>query len=558
MRRGRDLLFEALQAQGVRYVFGNPGTTELPILDGFTTHPEVRYVETLHEDIAVGMAMGYARVAGTLGVVNLHVAPGLAHGLGNLYNAWRARVPLLVTAGQQHTRLLVQEPILTADLVGMARPFTKWSYEVRSPDELPVVLQRAFKEALAPPTGPVFVSLPADVMLAEVDGLPSPKLTVRPAPATRGVDAEIARAAARLIGAERPLIVAGDGVGLADAWTELAEIAERLGAPVYTETLSTTCNFPQTHPHWAGVISDTPQGMRQVFREVDVALLCGFSSQAPVAIFDAGGPLIPAEVEAIAVHDNPWEIAKNGPVLASILGDVRLNLAALLSALKATSQPRSAAAGANRRRAELARQAAERRAHWTQQAAEASQRDGLTATAVAAALADALPATAILADESVSNRAPLLNLLNFPTPRSFWSGKSGGLGHSGGAALGMRLAAPDRAVVNAVGDGAFLYYPQVLWTAANLGLGSTVFLVLNNASYRVLKLALERMGGPWAATGVVPPGLDIQDPCVDMAALARAFGLQAERLTRPDELRPALERALSASEPVLLDCVLSD
>src|ERR687885_414720 len=185
MRRGRDLLFEALQAQGVRYVFGNPGTTELPFLDGFTSHPKVTYVEALHEDIAVGMAMGYARLAGTLGAVNLHVAPGLAHGLGNLYSAWQARIPLLVTAGQQHTRLLVQEPILTADLVGMARPFTKWAYEVRFADELPTVLQRTLKEALAPPGGPVFLSLPSDVMLAEVgDEVPPPRLTSEPAPAT--------------------------------------------------------------------------------------------------------------------------------------------------------------------------------------------------------------------------------------------------------------------------------------------------------------------------------------------------------------------------------------
>jgi benzoylformate decarboxylase len=556
MRRGRDLLFEALQAQGVRYVFGNPGTTELPILDGFTNHPSVQYVEALHEDIAVGMAMGYARLAGNLGVVNLHVAPGLAHGLGNLYSAWSARIPLLVTAGQQHTRLLIQEPILTADLVGMARPFTKWAYEVRSANELPSVFQRAFKEALAPPSGPVFLSLPADVMLGELgDEVPPPRLTAQPAPATRGDDAEIARAAARLVGAERPLIVAGDGVGLADAWAEVGAIAERLGAAVYTEGFSTLCNFPPTHPHWAGTLPDAPEAMRQVFAEIDVALMCGFSSQAAVAIFDAGGPLIPWSVDVVAVHDNPWEIAKNGPVLAGILGDVRLNLRALLSALKATSQPRGAGGGANRRRAELGRQAAERRAAWTDQATQASQQDGLTATAVAAALAEVMPPTAILADESVSNRAPFLNLLNYQSPRSFWSAKGGGLGSSGGAALGMRLAAPERPVVNVVGDGAFLYYPQVLWTAANLALGSTVFVVLNNASYRVLKLGLERMGGPWA--GAQPPGLDIQNPCVDLAALARSFGLDAERLTRPDQLRPALERALSAPGPVLLECVLA-
>src|ERR671932_2664147 len=141
MRRGRDLLFEALEAQGVAYVFGNPGTTELPVLDGFTAHPRVTYVEALHEDIAVAMAMGYARLAGNLGVVNLHVAPGLAHGLGNLYNAGRARIPLVETAGQQHSQLVVHEPILTADLVEMARPFTKWAWEVRSTADLPVALQ---------------------------------------------------------------------------------------------------------------------------------------------------------------------------------------------------------------------------------------------------------------------------------------------------------------------------------------------------------------------------------------------------------------------------------
>src|SRR5919202_1425596 len=153
MRRGRDVVFEALQAQGVRYVFGNPGTTELPILDGFTKHPSVQYVEALHEDIAVAMAMGYARLAGNLGCANVHGAPGLAHGLGNLYNAWRARIPLLVTAGQQHTRLLLWERIVPADLAAMARPFTKWAYEVRSVVDLPIALERAAKEALSPPTG---------------------------------------------------------------------------------------------------------------------------------------------------------------------------------------------------------------------------------------------------------------------------------------------------------------------------------------------------------------------------------------------------------------------
>src|SRR6185312_15179185 len=137
MPRGRDLLFDALEQQQIGFLFGNPGTTELPLIDGCNEHPSVRYVLALHEDIALGMAMGYAHASGKVGVVNVHVAPGLAHGLGNLYNAWRAHTPLVVTAGQQHTRLQLQEPILSADLVAMARPFTKWAYEVRSVDDLP-------------------------------------------------------------------------------------------------------------------------------------------------------------------------------------------------------------------------------------------------------------------------------------------------------------------------------------------------------------------------------------------------------------------------------------
>ena len=348
MLRGRDLVFELLEQQAIPFLFGNPGTTELPLVDGCNDHTSVQYVMALHEDIAVGMAMGFARASGKLGVVNLHVAPGLAHGLGNLYNAWRARVPLLVTAGQQDTRLVIQEPILTGDLVDMARPFTKWAYEVRTPSDLPLALQRAYKEALSPPTGPVFLSLPSDVMLAPTSDCLA-RIRV-PGGGTRGDEAELARAAALLAGAENPLIVSGDGIGLADAWPELVTIAERIGAPVFTEGLPGVWNFPNTHPQWRGILPDTASGFRTAFDGVDVALLCGFSSQAPLAIFDGQGPLIPQHVQTIALHDDPWQIGKNQPVAAGIQGDVKLNLAALLAALRATSQPRTALSAAARRR----------------------------------------------------------------------------------------------------------------------------------------------------------------------------------------------------------------
>lgn len=551
MARGRDLLFQVLEAEGIEYLFGNPGTTELPVVDGCTAYPRVRYIMALHEDIAIGMAMGYARATGKVGVVNVHVAPGLAHGLGNLYNAWRAGIPLVVTAGQQHTRLAVQEPILTADLVAMARPFTKWAYEVRHREELPVVLHRAFKEALSPPPGPVFLSLPVDVMLEETDDV-APPIT-RVSGRLRGDPEALEQAATILATAKNPLIVAGDGVGLDCAWAELGELAERLGAPVYTEAFSTLANFPNNHPHWVGVLPSDPDGMRQVFAGVDVALLCGFTTQAPVAHYDGQGPLIPTGVKLVYLHHHTWEIGKNHPGTAAVLGDVRINLQALniLLARHLTPDPRAVYA---RTKAVRAR-AAERRARWERTVASTRNQVPVAAVQVAAELARVFPPDGILASEAISNAGAFTNLVPFRDPLSLWAGKGGGLGHSTPAAIGLKLGAPSRTVVNVVGDGTFLYYPQTLWTAAHLAL-PVLIVILNNRTYQILKEGLRAMGGPWGPSGTYPPGLDIAAPEVDFVALAASFGVAAERVTAPDQLRPALERGLTADRPYLIDVII--
>ncbi|MDQ3810306.1 MAG: thiamine pyrophosphate-dependent enzyme, partial [Chloroflexota bacterium] len=235
---------------------------------------------------------------------------------------------------------------------------------------------------------------------------------------------------------------------------------------------------------------------------------------------------------------------------------VKLNAAALLTAVRATTQPRSAGSAAARRRNAIAERSKQQRAHWEQRAAEARTAPTLSATTLAAELAEVMPEDAVFCDETVSNRQPFVNLIGFKSPLSYWSGKGGGLGFSLPGALGMSLAQPRRTIVNAIGDGALMYYPQTLWTAANLGLGSVVVLVLNNTSYRVLKLGVQRMGGPWASTGVYPPGLDIEGPTLDVVAMARAMGVEAERVSQPSQLRPALERAFSAGRPYVLDTLI--
>src|SRR5262244_3272160 len=202
------VLMEILRAAGVRYLFGNPGTTELPFLDALPDSG-LEYVLGLQEATAVAAADGYAQASGQVGVVNVHVAPGLANSLSILHNAARSKSPLLVTAGQQDTRFLMDEPILAGDLVRMAEPFTKWSYEIRSGDEAVSAVQRAVTTALTPPTGPVFLSLPMDLMRPAVEDTGSGPTPI--AARTRPDPAAVARAAELFAGSRSPIVVAGDG-----------------------------------------------------------------------------------------------------------------------------------------------------------------------------------------------------------------------------------------------------------------------------------------------------------------------------------------------------------
>lgn len=547
--RCRDVFFAYLEDQKVRYIFGNPGTTELPLLDGCRDHPSVEYVLSLHEDVAVAQAMGYARASGTVGVVNLHITPGLAHGLGNLYNAWRARVPLLVTAGQHHTGLLVHEPILTADLAGLVRPFTKWAYEVRLADELPVALQRAFKELTTPPYGPVFLSFPMDLMLDSQDGK-LPVAVSRTAPAHPD-PAEIDRAAAVLAGAERPLILAGDGVGHARAWSQAAELAELLGAPVRTESYSTLWNFPHRHPLFGGPMPNTATAMRRVFDSADALLTCGVTAQTPVSRHDGEGPIVPWRIRTVALDDSPWEVGKNQPVEVGLIGDVGAGLRALAESLRRTPPP---ADRVGARRAAAERAGAERVRHWEKQVSAARADDRLSPVSIAAELRELLPG-AVFVDETISNREAFVSVLDFPDPLSYFAANGLSLGYSPAAAAGIRLALPDRQVVNLVGDGSLLYYPHALWNAANREI-PVLFVVLNNGQYRVLKLIVDRMGGPWSQAGGMPPGLDIESPEVDIVTLARSMGVAGERVATVPELRSAIKRGADAGKPYLIDAVL--
>jgi benzoylformate decarboxylase len=565
---GRDVVFDYLRDLGIDRLFGVPGTNELPLIDGTNEDRGVSYVPCLHENIAMGAAMGYARASGRPGVLELHITPGAGHGLGNLFNASKSHVPLVVLCAQQHTDLLVQEPVLASDLTQVARQYTKWAYEVRSADELPLVLQRAFKEAMAAPAGPVFLAIPWELMLAPVpDGQ---RRVTRVATGFTGAPDAVAAAAAVLAQAKDPIIVAGDGVGAAGAgaWDDLQRLAGLLGAPVYAEALSSYMNYPNGRPEWQGELPQTQTGMHKVFAGHDVAFLCGFNAQAQDFVFDhALGPLLPDDVAQVYLHDDEWQIGKNGYGEAAILGDIGATLPPLCDAVAAhDSLDREAAAARATRLRELA---AERDATLATVRATESAGGGSSlpsGTDVAATLAQLqheLPAPLMLVNEAVSDSPAWQALVDYPDPRGYFFAQGGSLGYSMPASIGMKLAVGDtRTVVNAIGDGSTLFYPTAWWTAARFSV-PVLFLVVNNREYKTLRLGLQALeqiydwkpaGDDWYLR------LGDHAPVIDFVALAAAFGVQGARVATLAELPGAMRtgvQAVAAGQPYVLE-ILTD
>ncbi|HEY0002154.1 MAG TPA: thiamine pyrophosphate-binding protein, partial [Actinoplanes sp.] len=375
-----DALLAILRDEGVRHVFGNPGTTELPLLDALVDAPDLQYVLGLQEGSVVAMADGYARATGRTAMVSLHVAAGLANGLIGLLNAGRSRTPLVVMAGQQDRRHLAQDPMLSGDLVGLARPVVKSAIEVQQAYDLPVVLRRAFAEAVRAPAGPVFVSVPMD-LLAEQGPVAVPERSALSGP---GVADGLDRATSLLAAAAAPVIVAGDGVGRHGAVAELVTLAERLGAPVFHQPMHDGVDFPGSHPLHLGMLPPRNAAIRKALSSYDVILIVGCRAFMPHH-YTPGSP-IPDGATVVQLDVDPAEPGRNFPVAAGLSGALAPTLTALAAGLPDRSE----------RQAEVAARSASARA---ERDTEALQRYGpapLDPLAAMHALAAGLPADAVV------------------------------------------------------------------------------------------------------------------------------------------------------------------
>ena len=543
---GRSAFLELLRDEGITHLFGNPGTTELPIMHALTEQSDLSFVLALQESVVIGIADGYARASGRLVSCNVHVAPGLGNAVGVLYTSLISGTPMIVTAGQQEQGHGLTEPLLYAPLIPIATPVTKWAVEVNRIEDLPRILHRAATVATTPPTGPVFISLPGDILNAHAAldlGQPTRVDTdVRPS------DATLDSLAGRLLSAERPVIISGHEVATDDAFAEAARLAELLGAPVYQQTIIDRAHFPSDHPAYMGPLSRHQPTVRKILENHDLALFVG----ADVLKMSVWSELdaMPPGLRVLQIGQRDREMGKNYAAELAVRASVKQTLAALIPALVERTTPAAAGAAKARLQAVAASNWTAKRAARAVRAAAGSQTSPLDPTWLMWRLCELLPEDAVVVDEGLTTAASLPDFLPYRDRNSYFGNSSGGIGWGIAAAVGVQLALPDRRVVAVIGDGSAQYAIQALWTAAHLKT-PVVFIIANNGGYRILKDRLKLFHG-----NDQPIGMDFRDPPIDYTGLGRAYGVRAERVATPAAFEKAFLAALDVNEPSLLEVMV--
>ena len=516
----RDAAFELFRERGMTTIFGNPGSTELPMLADFPS--DFRYILGLQEAVVVGMADGYAQASGRVAHANLHTAPGLGNAMGAIFNAQANKAPLLITAGQQvRPYLTLQANLTNHRATEVPQPYVKWSFEPPRAQDVPHALARATHIASLPPQGPAFVSLPMDDWAAEVDADEARRAITRQVSGRAAADPAAVRALARrLERARNPVLIAGPGIDAAGAWDDAVALAERQRLPVWATPApgGGRLGFPEGHAHFRGGLPPAIGPAGQMLEGHDLVLVVG-SSVFPYYPY-LPGPALPAGTELVAITNDPDEAAR-APMGDAIVADVGLTLAALLAELGEPPSDRTPPTPLERP---------------GPPAGDDGDGGPMDAGDVHGILAQVLPDDAIIVLESPSSTLALRNRLRISRPGSYYFGAAGGLGFGLSAGIGVQLAQPDRPVVCVLGEGSAQYAITGFWTAAAYGVPVT-FLVLRNSEYAILKwfAQIEQVEGA--------PGLDL--PALDVAATARSYGVPAVNVEGPDALRDALTTALA-------------
>jgi len=551
-RAASQAYLEVALAHGVEYIFGLPGTSGQEFIGTIADQEKVRFILALHETSVVSMADGYARVSGRPTLAQVSTLPGTANSVGALYDAYRDRSPVVVTATHVDTRITGRDSHTEArDLVELTRQFTKWSHEVHRADRIAEALNRAFKVASTPPKGPVYLSLPSNLLAERVEGDIPEAGRFRIVPRMAG-DRESLREAARLLAeARRPLIVAGSGVATSGAVEELIRLAEMVVAPVVMEPRYSFLSFPTTHPYSFQIPERRVSFQLPVWGEPDLIFAIGCRLIREYRYLSE--PAIKPGTRCVHIEEDPWEIGKVFPVDLGIVADAK---SALISLLELCPSYLSRFVGREAERLSSLRKAKERaqaelegRAHadWDalpiDPARLVREMDGL------------LEGDVLVVNESPTTKDILMSNFQFTPQRRYFSNSSGGyLGWGLGAATGACLASPNRRVVACLGDGSAMFGIQALWTLAKYRV-PLVVIVFNNRAYQAVK---NQFSGPQERVRIAGQlGADLVGPDLNFARLAECFNIFGQRVERPEEIAPALKRALEEPGPAVVDVLIS-
>jgi benzoylformate decarboxylase len=514
----KDATLDLLRAFGIKKVFGNPGSTELPFLSDWPS--DIDYVLGLQEASVIGMADGYAQATRNAGFVNLHSAAGVGNALGNVYTAHRNQTPLVITAGQQARSLLPLQAFLQAERASeFPRPYVKFSVEPARAEDVPAAIARAYYVAMQPPCGPTFVSVPIDDWTH-----PTQPIKARNVSRELGPDLDAMRAlAAALTKSKRPALVVGPAIDRAQAVDLMIKVAEKAKAEVWVSPFSSRCSFPERHPQFAGFLHASPGQLSEALRAHDLVVVIG----APVFTFHVEGhaPIFDGATPIFQITDDPAAAAVT-PSGTSIIATMTPALTMLLELL-----PKIKREGFRGRALLPAPKTV----------------DPIQAEFLMHTLSTLMPADAVVVEEAPSHRPLMHQYLPMRGQDSFYTMASGGLGYGLPAAVGVALGCPDARTVCIVGDGSAMYSIQALWTAAQRKLPLTV-VVINNAGYGAMRSFSQVM----QVRNV--PGLDL--PGIDFVAIAQGLGCDAVRIAKASELRDAFARGLAREGASLIEVMV--
>tara|TARA_A100001037_G_scaffold107891_3_gene98166 strand:+ start:1721 stop:3382 length:1662 start_codon:yes stop_codon:yes gene_type:complete len=540
---GKKAILEMLKAEGVEYIFGNPGTSEGPFIDMLGEYPEFKYIMALQESVAIGMGESYARSTNKPSFVSLHVDSGLANGIALMLDALNTGTPMVITSANYDARKINEDK---TDLAELVRPVTKWAVELNLPDQIPSVLRRAFNEANSHPKGPVYVGFTANALegIADMNILPSTKTYDLVSPDPKAIEE-----AAKLIKqAENPLLMVGDRVSDDDALDEAVQLSELVGFTVY-QSRGAEVSFPSTHPQYMGVHSLRNKNHREDLKEYDLVLTVGMETFEE--LFYWGDVILDQNTKLIHIDPVYDKVGRSEPTDIGIVSNCKTGLRALINSLSNNLDKKHV----TDRITEIKIKSENQKKSYKKSTEETWDSIPMPPARMMYELAQSIPDNAIIVDDSISNRVHFRNNFKSVKRDDIRGVRGQSIGGGIGATIGTKCAFPDRPVIGVIGDGSAMMTIQGLWSAANDNI-PCVFVICNNGMYRVLKVNYKiyqtDLLGETEPVGEMLPHSDFKTP-INMCNIAKGMGLECEDITSPNQIKPALDKAIKSGKPYLLN-----